>query len=127
MKAETKLIRLLLEIGYLASGYGFSEEANTIINSVQGVRPDSCYPRIARAVCRMNEGCPQEAVDILRPCCAGDLPENELARSFLGLALRQTGLNSESEEVLSGVLSSCEDPTALQMARAILGEIRGNG
>ena len=92
----TPLIRLMMEIGYLAAGNGFSAEAEAIFEGLHAVRPGSEIPFIGLAVTRMNAGRPLEAASLLEEQALRLSPASELAQGFLGLAPGLTFGDSQS-------------------------------
>jgi hypothetical protein len=116
----TPLIRLMMEIGYLATGNGFPTEAEAIFEGVRAVRPGSEVPIIGLAVSRMNAGHPLEAVSLLEEQALRLNPESELTRGFLGLALRLAGHTARSQSVLEELAAKATNPIAGGMARALL-------
>jgi hypothetical protein len=118
----TPLVRLMMEIGYLATGNGFSAEAEVIFDGVRAVRPGSEVPIIGLAVTRMNAGRPFEAVSLLEEQALRLCPGSELALGFLGLALRLAGHTGRSQSVLEGLAAKATNPCAGAMARALLAD-----
>jgi hypothetical protein len=118
----TPLIRLMMEIGYLASGNGFSTEATAIFEGLRAVRPKSEIPIIGQAVTRMNAGRPFEAVSLLEEQALRLCPGSELAQGFLGLALRLAGHTGRSQSVLEDLAARAINPCAGAMARALLAD-----
>ena len=118
----TPLVRLMMEIGYLATGNGFSAEAEAIFEGVRAVRPGSEVPIIGLAVTRMNTGRPLEAVSMLEQQALRLSPESELSRGFLGLALRLAGHTGQSQSVLEDLAAKATNPCAGAMARALLAD-----
>jgi hypothetical protein len=118
----TPLIRLMTEIGYLATGSGFSAEADVIFEGVRAVRPGSEVPIIGLAVNRMNAGRPLEAVSVLEQQALRLSPGSELAQGFLGLALRLAGHTGRSQAVLENLAAKATNPCAGAMARALLAD-----
>jgi Flp pilus assembly protein TadD len=125
MQIEKELLQILMESGYLAGGYGFFAEAEVIFKGIMAARPESEYPLIGLAVSKMNAGKNDEAVKILHKQALKLNPESDLARSFIGLALKLGGLNDESLTVLGEVVAAGRDETAVKMARSLMEEIKG--
>lgn len=123
MEIETTLIQLLMEAGYLAGGYGFFEESEKIFDGITAVRPESELPLIGMAVTKMNAGKYEEAARILWDKALKLNPESDLAKSFLGLTLKLSGLIAESQAILKEVLEANKDETAVNMARNLLEEL----
>ena len=118
----TPLIRLMMEIGYLATGNGFSAEAEAIFEGLRAVRPGSEIPFIGLAVTRMNAGRPLEAASLLEEQALRLSPASELAQGFLGLALRLAGHTGRSQSVLEDLAAKATNPCAGAMARALLAD-----
>ncbi|MBF0103127.1 MAG: hypothetical protein HQK77_19685 [Desulfobacterales bacterium] len=120
MTITSELLQLLMEIGYLAGGYGLLNDSETIFEAIKSVRPESEYPLIGLAVTKMNANNNEDAIAILKNQALKVNPQSDLARSFLGLALKHAGYGSESQSVLQEVLNSGKDAVAVKMAQAIL-------
>jgi hypothetical protein len=118
----TPLVRLMMEIGYLATGNGFSAEADLIFEGLRAVRPASEIPIIGLAVTRMNSGRHFEAVSLLQEQALRLCPGSELAQGFLGLALRLAGHTGRSQSVLEDLAAKATNPCAGAMARALLAD-----
>ncbi len=123
MQADTNMIQLLMEIGYLASGYGFHKEAHTIFKGVRAARPESEFPFIGMAVVKMNQGESDEAIGILNDYALAKNPESDLVKSFMGLALKLSGENGKSREILMQISPSSGNQAAVDMARELLTEM----
>ncbi len=123
MQADTNLVQLLMEIGYLAAGYGFYKEANTIFKGVRAARPKSEFPFIGMAVVKMNQGKYHDAIAVLNDHALRNNPESGLAKSFLGLALKLAGDTRKSREILLQVNPSAGNRAAADMAQALLTEM----
>lgn len=119
MNVSTEVVQNLMEVGYVAAGRGLAPLAERIFAGVEAARPDSPAPAIGRAVAAMNIGEPGEAVELLR-ASAEKHPDSDVTKSFLGLALRQAGLNQQSDQLLQDVVANARDPNAKAMADAIL-------
>ena len=125
MEIERKLLQLLMEAGNLASGYGYFPEAEIIFNGLRAVRPESEYPLIGLALAKMNARKNLEAIKVLADETLKVNPESDLAKSFLGLALKTSGLREESCTVLREVIAADRDKIAVNIARNLLAEQKG--
>jgi Flp pilus assembly protein TadD len=125
MEIDRELLQILMQSGYLAGGYGFFSEAETIFQGVMAARPESEYPVIGLAVSKMSAGRNDDAVKILHNQALKLNPESDLARSFIGLALKLGGLNEESLTMLKDVVAAGKDETAVKMAQSLIEEIKG--
>lgn len=117
---STELVRTLMEVGYVAIGFGRFADAETIFAGVQAARPESELPAIGRAVVRLNSGRPQDAVRLLEGEALKRNPDSDLAKSFLGLALKQTGENSRSRQLLEDVARAGGQTEAVALSKSLL-------
>ena len=120
MQVDTSTVRLLMEIGYIAAGYGLVKEAEAIFAAVKASRPDSELPLVGLAVTRLNAGQNDEAIRLLRDEALKINADSDIARAFLGLALKQAGLASESRAFLQTVVDNRRDMTAVALAEQLL-------
>ena len=123
MEIETRLIQRLMEAGYLAGGYGYFNESMRIFEGIKAVRPDSELPLIGMAVSAMNAGKNHEAIKILWEQALKLNPDSDLAKSFLGLALKLSGLNAESQIMLKEVINGGKNEAAIKLAQALTSEM----
>lgn len=100
-----------------------SVESEEIFNAIHAIRPESELPLIGLAVTKMNKNQAGEAARVLWDKALKINPESDLAKSFLGLALKLSGMNNESRTVLEEVLQSGQDPQATDIAKSLLAEI----
>ena len=122
MEVETSLIKLLMELGYVATGQGLHTEAEVIFTGVRAARPKSEYPLIGLAITKMNAGEYEEAIRLLEE--ARELnPSNWLSASFLGLAFKLKGEQAKSRAILEEVLQNAQQKEAINMAQALLAEM----
>jgi predicted Zn-dependent protease len=120
MKVEIELLRLLVEIGFLAESRGMLFEAETIFEGVSKYRPNSAYPLIGKASVIMNKGEFKEAISILSNAPYQDNKEKELRDSYLGKALKLAGYNNEANNVLKNVKENGTYDMAVNYANALL-------
>lgn len=120
MNLKTETVQRLMEVGYVATGYGFLRQAEAIFAGVQAVRSDSEMPAIGLAVAQLNAGLCEVAVKTLENDALGKNPDSELAQSFLGLALRMAGQNARSEQILKKLAESGKNQEAVAMAKSLL-------
>lgn len=123
MDFDTPLVRKMMEIGMLASGHGFVEEAESIFSGLQEMRPEREEPIIGRALLKMNTGKPDEAVRILRDEAIKKNPKSDLAHAYLALALKLAGQVAEGLKVAEELSAKAENSEALRLAKAILEEV----
>jgi len=120
VKLKTETVQRLMEIGYVAAGYGFLRQAEAIFTGVQAVRSESEMPAIGLAIAQMNAGLCEVAVKTLEANALGMNPDSELAQSFLGLALKLSGQGARSEQILRNVAQSGKHQEAVAMAKSLL-------
>ena len=122
LEVPTEIVKLLMEIGYIAVGQGLYRESRAIFEALRRARENSEYPLIGLAVCELNAGQGDVALKLLEE--AENLnSENYLIKSFKGLAYKVMGEIFKAKEVLEDVLSNTEQKDALNLARALLDEI----
>ncbi len=117
MQQETQA--LMAEIGFLAGGHGYHQEAETICDALEAALPGDGKPVIIRAFNRMNAGRPEEAAMLLEDALARDIREADMVRAFLGLAHHLAGREADKRRVLGQVVDA-GDPDAVRLARALL-------
>ena len=119
MQPSTESVQRLMEIGFVAVGNGLLTDAEAIFAGVQAVRPDSELPLIGRAFVRMNARQYREAVRLLQQAMEKN-PESDLAMGFLGAALKLSGMNQTSREVLQQVIDANGSEEAVALAKSLL-------
>ena len=124
VSAET--LRLLADIGFMATSGGFSPQAASLFNAVEQARPQSVLPHIGNALNSMNMNRHQEALEILEKKALKLEPENPTVKAFMGMALMMLGRNSESERCLTALISS-DDALAANLASNLLNELKQQG
>lgn len=113
------LLRLLAEIGFVATACGLWSHAELIFNGVRAVRPESEFPVISQALARMTVGDDLKAIALLRDTALQINPENELAQSFLCLALKRSGQEKEATPLIESIISKASDPRAIEIAKIV--------
>ncbi|WP_028320246.1 tetratricopeptide repeat protein [Desulfatiglans anilini] len=123
MQFPADLLKLLMQIGFIASGTGYYREAETIFSGIQAMSPQSEFPSIGKAVNKLNEMDPESAIQILTSEALEINPESDLAKAFLAQAFRQAGLNDRGQTLCNDILNTTEDVFAGRIAEAILIEM----
>ena len=121
VSAET--LRLLADIGFMATSGGFSPQAANLFKAVELARPDSVLPHIGFALNHMNMNRHQEALEILEKKALKLEPDNATVKAFIGMALMMLGRNSESERTLNQITAS-DDVLAATLATNLLTELQ---
>lgn len=125
MKFDSNLMKLLMEVGFLATNNtGQPEAASTIFKGVAKARPQSAYPQIGLGCAAIVQRNFSEAVEILRSAPASERSERELCNGFLGLALKLGGYREESSSVLAQLQQEGENEVAVRMASSLLEELQ---
>lgn len=97
------MIKKLADIGFMASGSGYSKHAFAIFGGVEIARPDNVLPAIGYAMEFMNKKKYPEAIKILKTQGLEKDPENPAIQAFIGLVLMLDGHNKESEAYLDSI------------------------
>jgi hypothetical protein len=123
MDVDSKSLQLLMELGFLAGGYGYMHEAEVIFEGLKAIRPENESPLIGLAFARMNNNQMEDSIRILETEALRVNPNSDLARAFLGFALKLTGRVEQSHVLLKQVVERNRDQAAVNMAKGILEEI----
>ncbi|MBF0320071.1 MAG: hypothetical protein HQL01_09770 [Nitrospirae bacterium] len=124
MVIEDKLLKLMMDIGYLGCGYGYFKDAVTVFGGLEDICPDSESPLIGMAVAMISRGQCEKAEEILKDHVLTRFPQSDIARSFHGFALKILGKKSESITVLKEVVGNNRDTAAVNLASALLAEMQ---
>ncbi|HSV44835.1 MAG TPA: hypothetical protein VLJ58_03500, partial [Ramlibacter sp.] len=113
-------IKLLTEVGFLASARADVRRAETVFGALEQLRPDAAFPYVGAATALLNAGRAEEAVAALDRGLAADGQRDagEL-QAFRGLALQLAGRASESVRAMRAAGDT-------RLARAMLGELSGD-
>jgi hypothetical protein len=115
---ESRDVRLLTEIGFLALRYGRCQEGRTIFTAVKALRPDQEEGYIGTALIDMLEGHLDTAIAALEK-----LPTSDAARAFLGMALLKQGATADAQSALLDVAASAPDTPHGVLATEILKQL----
>lgn len=116
-------LRLLADIGFMATSNGMSTQAQSIFQAIAHVRPSSILSYIGLALNHLNLNQFQDALDVLEKEALKIEPNNPTVQAFIGMSLMLMGRNSESETFLLPLLDS-EDALAANLARNLLQELK---
>lgn len=111
------MLRMLSEIGFLATKCGLWPHAEVIFMGVEAVRPASEFPFMSHAIARMTVGDDATAINLLQNKALKINPQNSMARSFLGMALKRSGKTEEAHQHFDTVIAANDDAKATEMAR----------
>jgi hypothetical protein len=128
--------RMMAEIGLVAAGLGWFDQASRIFNALIELCPASSLPHIGLALALLNSSRPEEAVRVLEraeglvsapPSANTTLQmsdprdDSALIRAFHGVALKLSGRTSESFRILRGLIERPSQDHAGRIARRMLG------
>jgi tetratricopeptide (TPR) repeat protein len=116
----SNLLQILTEVGYMAAGCGWRQQAESIFNGIIAVRPESEFPWISYAIAKISVGQLSEAFEMLTKRALVLNPRNDLAKAFLGLILSRVGSHKISEHFLHQVVDENQTPEAVQLAKEVL-------
>lgn len=126
---ETEDIRLLTQIGFIASGRADVQRAEVIFSALLHDRADRAFPYLGIATALLNAGRTGEAVMHLERAALPAGEEADMVQAFLGLSLQLDARASESLRVLRKVAQQYESapptPGSL-LAQRLLGEQPSN-
>jgi Flp pilus assembly protein TadD len=120
MKIDSDLLKLLMEMGFLAINAGRLGEAETIFQGVAQARPNSGYPQIGLGCVAMGRGDYDKAAEILRDSPAKEQEERDLCMGFMAMALKLNGRNAECQDVVSRLQAEGKNEVAVRMADKLL-------
>ncbi len=113
------LLRLLAEIGFVATACGLWSHAEEVFNGVRAVRPNSEFPVISQALARMTVGDDRRAIELLKESALKINPDNSLAKSFLSLALKRSGQVNEAEDLIESIIHEHQDERSVEIAKIV--------
>ncbi len=128
--------RLLAEIGFVAAGRGWLEQASQVFDALIAIAPQRTLPHIGLALALLNGQQPDAAIRVLeraeKMACSSDAGHSEpavsdlrddsaLIRAFYGVALKLSGRTSESFRILQGLCARPSADHAGRIARSMLG------
>lgn len=119
-------IRLLTEIGFLASALGDVRHAEPIFSALLLLRPDKAFAHVGLATALMNARRPGDAASRLASARIPSGADADLVQAMHGLALQLDGQVSQSQRVLQGVADQADGPEGpsdgKRLARKLLGQ-----
>ncbi|MDR1433005.1 MAG: hypothetical protein LBI61_01525 [Puniceicoccales bacterium] len=120
MPVSSELVRLLMDVGYVATGRGLQTRAEAVFAGAIAARPNSEFPLIGLGVCKINFGDFVAAAKILSEKALKINPSSGLAKCFLAIAVKSLGRKDYAYELASQVITSCEETAAVTLAKSIV-------
>jgi len=119
-------LRLLADIGFVATGCGQHRAASDIFEALAVLRPASAVPYLGLATTCLNQSRADDAATVLergRRLLAeeGTDEDRALLGAFHGVALHFAHRRAESDQVLRGIAQQEHHPAASRIARGMLG------
>lgn len=119
-------VRLLAEIGFLATGSGQHRAASDIFEALAVLRPVSAVPYLGLATTCLNQALADDAATVLergRRLLANDGTDEDraLLGAFHGVALHFAHRRAESDQVLREFARQEHHPAAARIASGMLG------
>lgn len=119
-------VRLLTEIGFLASARGDVVRAEVIFGALLLSRPNDAFPHIGLATALMNALRPGEAAALLAKAIIPTGDDADMVHAMRGLALQLDGQTTQSTQVLRDLIDSRRNDDAksdgVRLALKLLGE-----
>jgi Flp pilus assembly protein TadD len=106
MKIDTDVIQLLSQIGYLACLKGDVASGQMIMDSVEMNSDSHPSAMIGVAISRIYAGQYTEAVSTLKNKVLSIEPDNMTAKTFLGIALSESGESEEAFELFREIVAN---------------------
>lgn len=123
---DSEDVRLLTEIGFLASARGDVSRAEVIFGALSLSRSDEAFPHIGLATALMNARRPGEAAALLAKIAIPPGADSDLAQAMRGLALQLDGQTTQSTRVLRDLTDrqseGSEPSIGVQLALKLLGQ-----
>lgn len=110
------ILKCLLETGIMATNLGLFARAEGIFNALLALRPQCETTLICLATTKIFSKRFDEAIHLLKERVLAVNPNNDAAKSVLGLALQEAGLTQEGYAVLATVSGNDKESKALAEA-----------
>jgi predicted Zn-dependent protease len=120
IRVASEVLQMLMEIGYVAIGRGFQEQAEKIFTGIAAARPRSELPLIGLAVTHLNFGDFAGASRILLEQALVANPNSGLAKCFLAVSMRALGANNEANWLAGEALKAECGPETKALAGAFI-------
>jgi Flp pilus assembly protein TadD len=106
MKIDTDVIQLLSQIGYLACLKGDVANGQMIMDSVEMNSDSHPSAMIGVAISRIYAGQYNDAISTLKNKVLSIEPDNMTAKTFLGIALSESGESKEAFELFREIVAN---------------------
>ena len=119
---ESKDVRTLVDLGFIAVTRGLDKHAIAIFDGVRAVRPDEDAAYIGPALLMIQKGDINGAIKLLR-----SRPPSDSIRVFLGMALLRHGDITDAIDVLQDLVATAGDPALADLATNLLAATAADG
>lgn len=103
------MLGFLVQAGLLAARFGFGQEGDRILRSVEAVRPRHDSTRLARALAAIYQRRYQEALDGLENGLLKEEPLHDMARALKALGLYHLGRTAECRALVAALKQQAAD------------------
>jgi predicted Zn-dependent protease len=117
-----EMLRLLADIGYVATGSGKKKNAEVIFGGLIAARPQNELLYVAYAFMQMAFGEYTEASKLLIEKALKINPASETVKAFYGMLLYRVGRRGEGYIVLNQLKENGKDANAVALAECIIKE-----
>lgn len=117
-----EMLRMLTDVGFVATGKGMREDAGIIFDAIISARPKNEYVNIACAFMHIVFGEYSDASKLLVEGALKINPCSEIAKSFYGLLLYQVGQRGQGISILEDIKNNGKDIDAINLAKKIIEE-----
>ncbi|MDR0677988.1 MAG: hypothetical protein LBF44_00445 [Holosporaceae bacterium] len=116
------MLRLLANVGYVATGSGKKKNAEAIFGGLIAARPQNELLYVAYAFMQMVFGEYTEASKLLIEKALKINPENEIVKTFYGMLLYQVGQRGKGYIILNQLKENGKNADAVALAESIIKE-----
>lgn len=119
------MLGFLLQAGLLAARFGFGQEGERILRSVEAVRPRHNSTRLARALADIYRQRYQDAIDGLESGLLKEEPRHDVARALKALGLYHLGRTAECRTLITALKEQAakEPRTVGAQARSLIASL----
>ncbi len=122
LKIDKKILKLLMETGFLSADIGRLEKAEDIFLGIAKVRPGNINPEIGLAYVDMGRQSFEKAISRLKKAIQTKTTDTDLCKSFLGMAFKLAKYEEQSQNILTEVINNGQDKVAVNLAKSLLNE-----